>query len=111
MRYDTSLAVQPNCLKGWVVCVNVYGVMHLKDLLGSFVRVGYRIPVPDLYIVLHGLRCQKSTVMDLTKPIFYERVPLIASCGPVAALSLSGIVHSGIRPQLIFNTFIIIIAL
>ena len=24
----------------------VYGDMHLKDLLGSFVRVGYRIPVP-----------------------------------------------------------------
>ena len=39
-----------------------------KDLLGSFVRVGYRIPVPDFYLVLHGLRCQKSTIMDLTKP-------------------------------------------
>ena len=38
--------------------------MHLKDLLGSFVRVGYRIPVPDFYLVLHGLRCQKSTIMD-----------------------------------------------
>ena len=34
--------------------------MHLKDLLGSFVRVGYRIPVPDFYLVLHGLRCQKA---------------------------------------------------
>ena len=42
----------------------VYGEMHLKDLLGSFVRVGYRIPVPDFYQVLHGLRCRKSTVID-----------------------------------------------
>ena len=42
----------------------VYGEMHLKDLLGSFVRVGYRIPVPDFYLVLHGLRCRKSTIMD-----------------------------------------------
>ena len=42
----------------------VYGEMHLKDLLGSFVRVGYRIPVPDFYLVLHGLRCRKSTVID-----------------------------------------------
>ena len=38
--------------------------MHLKDLLESFVRVGYRIPVPDFYLVLHGLRCRKSTIMD-----------------------------------------------
>ena len=42
--------------------------MHLKDLLGSIVRVGYRIPVPDFYLVLHGLRCRKSTIMDSTKP-------------------------------------------
>ena len=43
------------------------GLLHsstLKDLLVSFVRVGYRIPVPDFYIVLHGLRCRKSTIMD-----------------------------------------------
>ena len=45
----------------------VYGEMHLKDLLGSFVRVGYRIPVPYFYLVLHGLRCRKSTIMDQTK--------------------------------------------
>ena len=43
--------------------------MHLKDLLGSFVRVGYRIPVPDFYLVLHGLRCRKSTIMNLTNQI------------------------------------------
>ena len=43
------------------MCGTVYGEMHLKDLLGSFIRVGYRIPVPDLYLVLHGLRCRKST--------------------------------------------------
>ena len=35
----------------------VCGDMHLKDFLGSIVRVGYRIPVPDYYLVLHGLRC------------------------------------------------------
>ena len=50
--------------KGRVVCGTVYGEMHLKDLLGSFVRVGYRILVPDFYLVLHGLCCRKSTIMD-----------------------------------------------
>ena len=43
------------------------GSLHsstLKDLLGSIVGVGYRIPVPDFYLVLHGLRCRKSTIMD-----------------------------------------------
>ena len=64
MRSGKSLAVQPNCLKGRVVCGTVYGEMHLKDLLGSFVREGYRIPVPDFYLALHGLRCRKSTIMD-----------------------------------------------
>ena len=64
MRYGRSLAVQPDCLKGRVVCGTVYGEMPLKDLLGSFVRVGYRIPIPDFYLVLHGLRCRKSTIMD-----------------------------------------------
>ena len=51
-------------VKGRVVCGTFYGEMHLKDLLGSFVRVGYRIPVPDFYLVLHGLRCRKSIIMD-----------------------------------------------
>ena len=59
-----SLTMQPDCLKGRVVCGTVYGDMHLKDLLGSYVRVRYRIPVPDFYLVLHGLRCRKSTIMD-----------------------------------------------
>ena len=45
-----------------VVCGTVYGDMHLKDLLGSFVRVRYRIP--DFYLVLRGLRRRKSTLMD-----------------------------------------------
>ena len=36
----------------------------LKDLLGSFIRVGYRIPVQDFYLVLHDLHCRKSTIMD-----------------------------------------------
>ena len=62
MRKGWSLTVQPDCLKGQVVCGTVYGDMHFKDLLGSIVRVGYCIPVPDFYLVLHGLR--KSTIMD-----------------------------------------------
>ena len=40
------------------------GDMHLKGLLGSIVRVGCRIPVPDFYLVLHGLRCRESTIVD-----------------------------------------------
>ena len=58
-----TVAVQSDCLKGRVVCGTVYEDMHLKDLLGSIVRVRYRIPVPDFYLVLHGLRCRKSTIM------------------------------------------------
>ena len=63
-KYGRCFTVQPDCLKGWVVCGTVYGDMHLKGLLGSIVRVGYRIPVPDFYLVLHGLRCRKSTITD-----------------------------------------------
>ena len=58
------LAVPPDCLKGRAVFGTVYGDMHLKDLLGSIVRVGYRTPIPDFYLVLHRLRCRKSTIMD-----------------------------------------------
>ena len=53
-----------DCLKGLVVCGTVYGDMHLKDLCGSIARVGYCIPVPDFYLVLHDLRCRKSTIID-----------------------------------------------
>ena len=42
-------------VKGRIVCGLVYGDMHLKDLLGSIARVGYCIPILDLYLVLHGL--------------------------------------------------------
>ena len=59
-----SLAVQPDCLKGRVVCGTVYGDMHLKYLLGSIERVGYCFPVLDFYLVLYGLRCRKSTKID-----------------------------------------------
>ena len=38
--------------------------MYLKDLLGSIAIVGYCIPAPDFYLVLHGLRCRKGTLMD-----------------------------------------------
>ena len=48
---ETALEFLECTFKGRVVCGTVYGEMHLKDLLGSFVRVGYRIPVPDFYLV------------------------------------------------------------
>ena len=63
-HYGRSLTVQPDCHEGRLVCGIVYGDMHFKDLLGSISRVWYRIPVPDFYLVLHGLQCWKSTVMD-----------------------------------------------
>ena len=75
MRKGKSLTVQPDCLKGWVVCGTVFGDMHLKDLLGSIVRVGYHIPVANFYLVLHALRCRKSSIMDKIKPINgYEEI-------------------------------------
>ena len=40
IRLCRSLTMQPDCLKGQVVCGTVYGDMHLKDLLGSIARVG-----------------------------------------------------------------------
>ena len=45
------------------VCNCLWG-HALKYLLGPIVRVGYCFPVPDFYIVLHGLRCRRSTKMD-----------------------------------------------
>ena len=59
-----EFAVQPDCVKGQTVYATFYGDMHLKDLLGSIERAGYCIPFPDFYLVIHGLRCQKSTIMD-----------------------------------------------
>ena len=64
MHQGRCLAVQPDCLKGRIVCETVYGDMHLKNLLGSFVRVGYCIMVPDFYLVLDDLSCRKSTIRD-----------------------------------------------
>ena len=52
--------MQPDCLKGRIVCGTVYGDMHLKDLLGSIVRVGYRIPVPDYYLVHMAFAAEKA---------------------------------------------------
>ena len=62
----------PTVLKGQVVFGTVLGDMHLKHLLGSIVRVGYCIPVLDFYLVLHGLWCQKSTIMDESLIITYQ---------------------------------------
>ena len=41
-----------------------HGAMHYKDLLGLITKVGYCIPSPDFYIVLHGLQRRKNTLMD-----------------------------------------------
>ena len=49
-----------DCVKGRVVCGTVYGDMHYKDLLGSIVRVGYCVPIPDFYLLLHTLRCTET---------------------------------------------------
>ena len=38
-----------------LMCETVNWDMHFKDLLGSIARVGYCIPVPDLFLVLHDL--------------------------------------------------------
>ena len=54
------------CVKGRVVCGTVYGDMHYKDLLGSIEKSRVLYPVPDFYLVLHVLRCRKSTMIDKT---------------------------------------------
>ena len=59
--------MQPDSLKGRVVYETVHWDMHLKDLLRSIARVGYRILVPDFYLVLHGLRYQKKHSNGLIK--------------------------------------------
>ena len=64
--------MQPDCLKGRVVCATVYGDMHLKDLLVSIVRVGYRIPVLDFYLVLPKKHCNG---LNQTKSLFRTLLP------------------------------------
>ena len=55
----------PTVYKGQVVCGTVSGDMHLKDLLASFVRVGYRISIPDFYLVLYmAFAAEKSTIVN-----------------------------------------------
>ena len=39
---------------GGVRCGSVYGDIDLKDLWGSTIIVGYHIPDPDFYLVLHA---------------------------------------------------------
>ena len=66
VRYlGRSLSVQPDCVKGRVLCGPLFGDMHyndlLKDLLGSMVGVGYCIPILNFNLVLHGLQCKKHS--------------------------------------------------
>ena len=46
--------MKSDCIKGRAVCETVFGDMHYKDLLGSIAIVGYFVPVPDFYLVLHA---------------------------------------------------------
>ena len=46
------------------VLIGIYKLTVSFPLTLSIVRVGYRFPVLDFYLVLHGLRCRKSTIMD-----------------------------------------------
>ena len=62
-RLHGSLAVQPNCVNDVLLMSGtVYRDMHFKDLLGSIVKEGYHILVPNFYLVLHihGLKCKKK---------------------------------------------------
>ena len=79
------LTVQPNCLRGLVVCVTVYGDIHLKDLLGSIVRVGYCIPVPDFYLVLHGIKKHYNEWINQSKRYWFDWFGLIHCSGFLAA--------------------------
>ena len=84
MRYGRGVTVQSDCLKGRVVCGWVYGDMHLKDLLGLIVRVGYCVPVPDIYLVLHGLLFPNRTLTDLSinhlKILFVQNLDNLIKC-------------------------------
>ena len=42
----------------------LWGHALKNDLMGSIAWVGYCIPVPDFYLVPHGLLCRKSNLMD-----------------------------------------------
>ena len=44
----TNLAVQSDCVNGQLVCEFVYGdIMHYQNILGSFAREQYCIPVTN----------------------------------------------------------------
>ena len=43
-----------------MVCGTVYGDTLYKDILGSTASVGYCIPTPDFYLVLHGIDAEKA---------------------------------------------------
>ena len=62
-----SLRVDLNRVKGQVVCGTVQWDMHFKVLLGSITRVEYCIPAPNFYLVLHGLCCRQSTLVNYSK--------------------------------------------
>ena len=61
---EFDIAARPCKNKGRVVCGTLFGGMCFKDPLGSITREGYCIPVPDFYLVLDGIRCRQSNLMD-----------------------------------------------
>ena len=68
--------------------------MHFKNLLGSIARVGFCIPISDFYlrVVLHGLRCQKSTLMNYC--LINQSINLI-----LLKILTSGAVRRGSHPH------------
>ena len=50
----------------------MYGDMLFKDLPGAIARGGYCIH--DFYLEVHGLRCQKNTIIIIKKLLEYAAV-------------------------------------
>ena len=55
------VGVQPDCIKGQVVCGTVNWDKICYNLLGSIAEVGYHIAVPDFYLMLYGFLYVKNT--------------------------------------------------
>ena len=72
MHKGRSLAVQPNCLKGRVVCRTVYGEMHLKSPgIIRKSRVSYPVPGFLSSATWPSLPKKHFNGLNQTKPIFW----------------------------------------
>ena len=63
--------------------------MHLKDLLGSIARVGYCMPVQDIYIVLHGPISTKICLINQAINPTHRDTPARDACAASSAASWS----------------------